>query len=121
LLLAFQDNRAKAIDQYIRSLFKVSQSEILFKELAEGSQRTPAGASLSLYFDSFTGDRRSALRHVEVPCLIVTTPDSRAVGEYMKSKISRASLEVIDGTGPALFLDKPQAFNQILETFLGEH
>jgi non-heme chloroperoxidase len=121
LLLALQDNRNKAIDQYVRSLFKVPQSEILIKQLSDASQRTPIGAALSLYFDLFTGDRRSALRHVEVPCLVVASPDSRAIGEYMKSKITRGSLEVIDGTGPALFLDKPQAFNQILETFLGEH
>jgi non-heme chloroperoxidase len=121
LLLALQDNRAKGIDQYVLSLFKVPQAQILYKELSEASQRTPIGAALSLYFDSFTGDRRSALRHVEVPCLVVMTPENRAIGEYMKSKISRAGLEVIDGTGPALFLDKPQAFNQILESFLGEH
>jgi non-heme chloroperoxidase len=121
LVVALQDNRAKAVDQYVRSLFKASQAETLYKELSEGSQRTPMAVALSLYFDTFTGDRRSALRHVEVPCLVVMTPENRAIGEYMKSKISRASLEVIDGTGPALFLDKPQAFNQILETFLGEH
>jgi non-heme chloroperoxidase len=121
LVLALQDNRAKAIDQYVRSLFKVPQSEILIKDLSDASLRTPISAALSLYFDLFTGDRRSALRHVEVPCLVLTSPESRMIGDYMKSKIPRAGLEVIDGTGPALFLDKPQAFNQILEAFLGEH
>lgn len=121
LLLAFQEDRAKATEQYIRSLFKASQPEILYKELSEGSQKTPLGAVFSLYFDQYSGDRRSALRHVGVPSLIVTTSENRAIGEYMKSKISRSSLEVIDGAGTALFLDKPQAFNQVLEAFLGEH
>ena len=105
----------------MRGLFKASQPEILYREISNGSQKTPLAAAFSLYFDLFTGDRRPALRHVAVPTLIVTTTESRAVGEYMKSKITRCSLEVIDGTGAALFLDKPQAFNQVLEAFLGEH
>lgn len=121
LFLSFQDNRAKAIDQYVRSLFKTNQPEFLYKELSGGSQKTPPAAAFSLYFDQYTGDRRPALRHVAVPTLIVTTAESRAVGEYMKSKITRCSLEVIDGTGAAIFLDRPQAFNQTLEAFLGEH
>jgi non-heme chloroperoxidase len=120
LLLAFQDNRAKAIEQYLQGLFRTGQPAILYKELSDGSLKTPLAAAVSLYFDQYTGDRRPALRRVSAPSLIVTTPESRAIGEYMKSKISGASLEVIEGAGAALFLDKPQAFNQVLEEFLGE-
>ena len=39
----------------------------------------------------------------------------------MKAQISRSSLEIIEDAGAAFILDKPQAFNQILESFLGEH
>ena len=121
LLLSFQEDRTKAIDQYLRSLFKTHQSEILYNELLQSSQRTPTGVAVSLYFDLFTGDRRSALRHVAVPSLIVTTSENRANGEYMKARISRCSLEVIEDAGTAFILEKPQAFNQILESFLGAH
>lgn len=121
LLLAFQEDRDKATDKYIRGLFKSRQPEILYKELLEGSKKTTVGTAFSLYLDLFTGDRRSALRHVGIPTLIVTTTESRAVGEYMKSKISRSRLEIIENTGSAMFLEKPQAFNQALEAFLGEH
>lgn len=58
---------------------------------------------------------------MDIPSLIVTTIEGRAIGEYMKARISRASLEVIEDAGSALFVDKPQAFNQMLEAFLGEH
>jgi microsomal epoxide hydrolase len=121
LLLSFQDDRTKATDQYIRSLFKVSQGEILYKELSEGSMKSPMAAAATLYFDQFTGDRRPALRHVDVPSLIVTTTENRPIAAYMQSKMPRSTLEVVEGTGSALFLDKPQAFNQVLENFLGEH
>jgi len=121
LLLAFQEDRDKTMDQYIRSLFKTRQLEILLKELFENSKKTPTAAALSLYFDLFTGDRRSALRHVGIPSLIVTTTESRAIGEYMKARMFRSSLEIVEDAGSALFLDKPQGFNQMLEAFLGDH
>jgi pimeloyl-ACP methyl ester carboxylesterase len=78
------------------------------------------GAAISLLFDQYTGDRRSAFPHVTVPALIITNSDNRLMGEYFKSKIKRATLEVIEGAGSAIFLDKPQAFNQALESFWGE-
>ena len=120
LALAFGDDRAKATDQYVRSLFKQRPPEILVNELIKASLKSPLSAALSLFFDLFTADRRSALLHVPVPSLIIATSENRAIGEYMKSNIPRSTLEVIEEAGPALFLDKPQAFNQILENFLGE-
>jgi pimeloyl-ACP methyl ester carboxylesterase len=42
------------------------------------------------------------------------------LGEYLQSKISGSKLEVIVEAGHAVFLEKPQAFNQVLESFLGE-
>jgi non-heme chloroperoxidase len=120
LLLDFQEDRAKATDKFVRSLFKANQPEYLYSELIAGSLKTPTGAALSLLFDQYTGDRRSALSHVSVPTLIVTNSDNRLIGEYFKSKIKRATLEVIEGAGNAIFLDKPQTFNQALESFFGE-
>jgi len=121
LLDGFEEDRAKAADRYVRSMFKSRPPEPLIKELTEDSLRTPIGAAVSLYFDLFTGDRRSALMRVAVPCLVLTTSESRAIGEYLKSKIQHADLETIEEAGTAMFLDKPQAFNQALESFLGEH
>jgi non-heme chloroperoxidase len=121
LVLALGEDRTKGTDQYIRSLFRQRPQEILVNELIKASLKTPLSAALSLFFDLFTADRKPAMLHVPVPSLIVTTSENQALGEYMKSKIPRSSLEVIEGAGPALFLDKPQAFNQILEGFLGEH
>ena len=121
LILSFQDDRKKATEQYVRSLFKGRQPESIVTDLVDGSLKTPIGAAFSLYFDLFTGDRRPALKHVAVPNLIVTTSENRAVGEYIKSQTPRSNLEVIEEAGSAAFLDKPQAFNQVLESFFGEH
>lgn len=120
-LLSFEENRAKATEQFARSLFKERPSEGTVAEIAAASMKTPLAAAISLYFDLVTGDRKAALLHVPVPSLFVMTSDDRAIGEYMKSKTPRSSLEVIENAGPAMYLEKPQAFNQALENFLGEH
>jgi microsomal epoxide hydrolase len=120
-LLNLQDDRTKATEQFVRSLFKTSQPEYVIKSMTSGILKTPMGAAASLYFDLYTGDRRPALLHVSVPSLIITTAENRAVGEYMRSKISRSELQVIDNAGTAMFFEKPQEFNQRVESFFGAH
>lgn len=119
LLFGLQDDRAKTTEKFIRDMFKVRQPEWFINDLVEDSLRTPIGAAVSLYADYFLGDRRPALMNIAVPCLIMTTSEGKAVGEYMESKILRPELKVIEGVGSAMFLDKPQTFNQTLEAFLG--
>lgn len=121
ILLGFQQDRDKATERLVRDLFEVRQPEWLIQDLIKDSLRTPIGAAISLYTDYFIGDRRPALMHVSVPCLIMATPDNQAAAEYMKSKIARPELKALEGVGSAMFLDKPQAFNQALESFLGEY
>jgi non-heme chloroperoxidase len=120
LFLGLQDKRDKTAAKYVRGLFKESPSGSLLNELTESSLKTPMSAAVSLLFDRFTGDRKLALLHILTPTLIIANSDNRTTGEYFKSKIQRASLQIIDGAGDAIFLEKPQAFNQAIESFLGE-
>lgn len=121
LILAHQEDRAKAVDKFVHSMFKTSQSAIAYKEIIESSLKTPYGAACALFFDLFTGDRRIALEHVYVPTLIIVPQENRLLGEYMQSRTPKSKLEVVSDAGHALFLEKPQTFNQILESFLGEY
>ena len=116
-----QEDRKKYTEKFIQGLFKQNQTASLIKDLNKSSLKTPAGAALSLFFDLITGDRLPALARISVPTLIVTTQENQAIGEYMKSKISRSEIKVIEDAGSAIFLDKPQAFNQALEEFIGEY
>jgi microsomal epoxide hydrolase len=120
-LLSIQEDRAKMTAQFVKSMFKSRQQEALLKEISDGSLKTPTAAALSLFFDGFTGDRRPALARVGVPTLVVVPDERRLIGESMQSKIARSKLEVVPEAGHALFLEKPQTFNQILESFLGEN
>lgn len=117
----FEEDREKFTETYVKDLFKQPQDASLLKDLKKSSLRTPPGAAVALFFDLITGNRLSALERVPVPTLIITTSENQPIGEYMKSKISRSELTVIEDAGHAIFLDKPQAFNQVVEEFIGEY
>jgi non-heme chloroperoxidase len=118
ILQSLQEDRSKFTDEFVRGLFKTHRPELLYKQLTEGAMKTTTGAATALFADLLTGDRRSALARIDVPTLIIVVPEDRMVGEYMQSRISRSKLEVIPEAGHAMFLEKPQSFNQILESFL---
>lgn len=118
VLMGIEEDRAKWTDQFVRGMFRAAQAELRYRELAEGSLKTPTGAMIALLFDLFTGDRRPALLRIQVPTLIVVPDGNRLLGEYLQSRIAGSKLEVIGDAGHALFLEKPQAFNQVLEAFL---
>ncbi len=120
LFLALQDDRKKVAEKYFRSLFKERQPEYLYNDLIQGSLKTPMTAALSLLIDQYTGDRRPALLHIAVPTLVVVNSENRLLGEHLQAKIPRTSLQMIEDVGSAMFLDKPQTFNQALEAFFGE-
>ena len=106
-------------DMFVRSMFKTRQGEALYRELTQASIKVPASAALALFMDGFTGDRRPALARIGGPTLVVVPQDNRLLGEYLQSKIEGSKLQVIEEAGHAVFLDRPQAFNQYVEEFLG--
>jgi microsomal epoxide hydrolase len=119
-VISLEDDRVKFTDKFVRSMFKARQTEMSFKEIMDGSLKTPTGTAVALMIDLITGDRRAALARIPSPTLVVVPQENRLLGEYLQSKISRSKLEVIPEAGHALFLEKPQTFNQTLEAFLGE-
>jgi len=119
--LKMQQDRKKFTEQFVQGLFKQPQPISLIKSLNKSSLKMPVGAAVSLFFDMVTGDRLPALARISVPTLIITTEEMRTVGEYMHAQINRSELNVIEDAGHAIFLDKPQAFNQAVETFIGEY
>ena len=120
IVLSFQEDRAKATDQFVQGMFKTRQPQLVLTEITQGSIKVPTGTVISLLMDLFTGDRRPLLPRVKVPTVIVMAENNRLLGEYLQSKIGGSRCEVIPEAGHAVFLEKPQAFNQVLEIFLGE-
>ncbi len=120
IILSFQEDRAKWTDQFVQGMFKSRQPQLVLTEITQGSIKVPTGTVISLLMDLFTGDRRPLLPRVKVPTVIVMAENNRLLGEYLQSKIGGSRCEAIPEAGHAVFLEKPQAFNQVLEIFLGE-
>jgi pimeloyl-ACP methyl ester carboxylesterase len=118
-LHAMQDDRAKATDAMIRSWFKAPMNEMLGKTLSDASKKTPTGVVMALLLDLMTGDRRPVLSRVVMATLIVVPQNRQLFGEYLQSNIPGAKLKTLDA-GHALMMEKPQAFNQAVEEFLGQ-
>lgn len=117
--LAMQEDRPKAAEAMVRGMFKSVMPGSLIEQLIAGSQKTATGTAIALLFDLVTGDRRQVLAQIDVPTLIVVPQERQLLGEYLQGKITGSQLKVIPAAGHALFLEKPQAFNQALEDFLG--
>lgn len=115
--LAIQEDRKKAAGAFVSGMFREKPGAGLLAELAEASLKTPTGTLSALYFDLVTGDRRPALMRISIPTLVIVPDTNRLLGEYLESKIKGAKMEVVTEAGHALFLEKPQTFNQILESF----
>ncbi len=118
IVQGMQEDRKAYADKFARGMFKSRQPELLYKEIVAGSLKTPTGAALALLMDLFTGDRRTALLRIRTPTLIVVPQDNGRLGEYLQSKIAHSKLEIVPDAGHALFLEKPQTFNQVVEAFL---
>jgi microsomal epoxide hydrolase len=120
IILSFQEDRAKWTDQFVQGMFKSRQPQMLITEITQACMKVPIGTVVSLSMDLFTGDRRPLLPRVKVPTVIVMAENNRLLGEYLQSKIGGSRFEAIPEAGHAVILEKPQAFNQVLEIFLGE-
>ncbi len=70
-------------------------------------------------------DIRAKLKNISVPSLIVSGDQDNLTpakwGAYLSENISDSELAVIQGTGHLTMLERPEAFNQILEEFLLKH
>ena len=69
-----------------------------------------------------TFDRRANLPNISVPTLLVAGSDDRtappAVMEKMAQKIPNAEYVLLEGCGHLGPMDQPEAFNEVLESFL---
>ncbi|MEI6242507.1 MAG: alpha/beta hydrolase [Chlamydiota bacterium] len=123
-----QKNRILKTHEFITGMFRQPQGEEYIKKLQASALRMPTSTVMSLLFNYLHTDLRPFLSSwkapsVKVPFMIVTIAGNAARLESMKEiqrLIPDSSLEIIENAGHSLFVDRPEAFNQILETVLDE-
>lgn len=119
LLQELAENRPRAVERFVRGMFRRPQSEQYYRALTASALRTPYAASVELL--SYPRPRefwRDALYAAQRPVLYMVTPKFAEQAEIVRRRASHAEVAVFDGAGHALFVDEPERFNRTVERFV---
>lgn len=114
-----QVDRVSKTREFIKIIFKQPQSEVYFEKLIESALRTPTNTVMTLIDNYILQDFRPLLPRITPPTLIATTEGPRlGYMQKMQKMLPKGYLEIFDAAGHALFVDQPERFNQVLESFI---
>jgi non-heme chloroperoxidase len=129
--LALADERMKSLQlnrkawtrRFVEDILRSPPSDAYVDALTEAALSTPTNAAAmmmaNLYFLGPT-DLRPALDALDRPVLFVFSSLEWAVAaaKEVREGSPKVPVQVLDETSHALFVDKPQEFNRVLEEFL---
>lgn len=118
-----QENRAEWPRSFVKAIHRRPQPKEYLEALTEAALSTPTNAAALMIANVyFTGPRdlRPALESLDRPVLFVFSSLDWAVdaAQEVREGWPEVPVEVIDETSHALFRDKPEEFNRVLEEFL---
>ncbi len=113
-------DRPKALDDFVRAIFKKPHPEEMFVGLRERAMRMPLEASLSIFPGSRIPRERwlAAVHRFGKPLLYVVTPQYAGQALSLKQNRPGTEIDVFETAGHALFVDEPERFNALLADFL---
>ena len=120
---SLQVNRKASTRKFVEEMLRSPHSNAYLEALTEAALSTPTNAAAimmaNLYFLGPT-DLRPALNALDRPVLFVYSSLEWAVAaaEEVREGWPKVPVTVIDETSHALFVDKPEEFNHVLEEFL---
>jgi len=120
-LSPFQVDREAFTHAFVRGMYRSEQSDEYLESIAQAMLATPTNTAVTLVTNVYplgSGDWRSALDSLDRPVLYVVTAGNTGQAEMVRERRPEARVEVFDGAGHALFVDKPEQFNRVLEEFL---
>lgn len=115
-------DRQKNTDAFVRNLcFKKPQPADYINRVIAACMRTPTSDAVALLVGKFAADYRAATAKIDKPALFCYA-DSPYMPAEAQTKIQQSvkgsRLEVFHGDGHALFVDDPEHFNTVLDSFL---
>jgi microsomal epoxide hydrolase len=118
MLPLYANHPAEYSEGMVRSMFKKPHPDLNLEQVIAHSRKTPVSTGVTmLIMDIFAIDRRPALAKLNKPALVIASADSPLLDaqKRMAAAITGAQLVVMQGTGHAVFVDDPQAFDKSLE------
>jgi non-heme chloroperoxidase len=112
----------EATDGMMRAVFKTPRPAVQIARLTADALKTPPTIGAAMLEDDLLGpDRMTPLAKVDLPALLIeadASPNAADLAQLSKVLVKAEPVQTISGAGHAAFVDKPQAFDQVLATFL---
>lgn len=117
---AFQLDRQKATDRFVRGLYKKPQSEAYIRRMTQATLRMPTDSVVALIVGGVSSDNRPALAKIDKPTLIVVALVRPWMHFYedLQKRIRGSRMEIFEDAGHALFVDEAERFNTLLNSYL---
>jgi non-heme chloroperoxidase len=118
----FHDIQAKRKEfaaTFVRGMYRKPHSEEYLERVTAASLKTPTTTAVALLAErGIRTDLRAALPKLNIPVLAVMTPGNRSAIELIATTVTGAQTEIFETSGHCLFVDEPNRFNTLLESFL---
>ncbi len=116
---ALHADRAAAIADFVRAIFRTPRAAEELIRLAAAAQRMPLDASLALLSYPYPREHwRTIARSIRVPLLYAVTPRFAEQSRNLLRHRPGTRIEIFGLAGHALFADEPGHFNALLADFL---
>ena len=117
-LQALRDNRDKALDGFIRGIFKTPRTDAEVAALVNGAKRMSVENSIALLSYPFPRTHWKEIAHAfNKPLLYIVTPQFEAQSQNLRKNRPATQIEIFRNTGHTLFADAPQRFNRLIMRF----
>jgi non-heme chloroperoxidase len=121
--VSLQVEREEWTRDFIEAIHRSPQSDEYLQAMTKAALSTPTNAAAIMIANLILmgpTDLRPALDALDRPALFIASSQEWAVeqAELVREGWPEIQVEVIDETSHALFVDKPEEFNRILEEFL---
>lgn len=121
MFAVYQAHQQEYLAGMMRAIISKPQSDDAIKGLVNTGMKTPPDIGVGmLVADMFGVDRTSALKKIDCPTLIIASSKSGELSRQQAAanQIPRARFEKIDDAAHAVFIDQPERFNELLESFV---
>lgn len=120
-LQEYRADRDKAVERFVRGMFRHPQSEPFYRRLIEVALRTPPDAAVALLSNLYPREFwRAAAYKTDKPVLYVVTARFAEQAQNFKRNRPKAWTATFENSGHALFVDEADRFNGLLEKFLDQ-
>lgn len=115
-----QNNRAEFTDKFVRGMFRHPQPEDYLKRLIAVSLEMPPDLAVAASASSISrADWSPAIRKLDRPVLVMCETALKATAaDPITGLVPTARVEIFENDGHALFVDDPDHFNKVLESFI---